>query len=187
MQLLKNNKNKTSVGNLLKRLLFLLWKLFVGIISAILALILLYLVLGIFTLIITPTSVPIDLENGFIYAEHPGEENDTRMLTDINGNVIIQGDVETYVVVGKTVYGDRLIFGQSGGKIVYFICIFGEDCRDTQNYTEGELQAILKQRNLPPFGPGGVSRFILIWAGIERVFGYGAPKDFRVNVSTIND
>jgi len=145
------------------------------------------LFLGTLTMLAAPKSVPIDLGNGFIYAEQPSPYHDSRMLTDENGNVLIQRDVRRVLISGKRVYGSKLVFDRSGGKLTYYICTFGEDCSDTQNYSKDELQKILKKRNLPPFTPGEITNPQLIKAGIKRFFGFGVPKDFRVNAKTIHD
>lgn len=188
-------------GDFLPRILRSFWQMLVYTTIFIITLTVLLYSLTILVWHITPRSVPIDLGNGFIYAEHPGVENDTRMLTDQNGNVIIQQDVETYTVVGNTVYGSRIdpnyearknaasehekLSIIKNGRSVYFICTFGEDCNNTQDYSREELQAKLQARNLPPFSPGQVTNLTLLKATVKRFFGFGAPKDFHVKVETI--
>ncbi len=165
-------------------------------------LILLYISLGIITLIVTPKDAPIDLGNGFICAEHPGRENNTRMLTNKKGDVLMQGNIQGYIVSDKTVYGSRedssydilkdstrseleKISFMRNGSYLYFICSFGEDCSNTQNYHKAELQKELAKRNLPPFIPESITNPTLIVAGIKNFFSFGVPHDFKVNADTI--
>ena len=130
-------------------------------------LVVLYISLGLTTKVFVLKDIPVDLGNGFIYAEHPGKENNTRLLIDEKGNVFVQGNVKRVAISGKTVYGHRELFWTH--KDVYFICALGEDCRNTQNYGDIEFKAELQKRGLPPFKSPNVREFTNLVLLKERV------------------
>lgn len=110
-----------------------------------------YFVTGYIYTEFVPKSLPVKLENGFIYASYPDPCVGEKTLLDATGRIAVEGNVRDLGIYGKTVYGSRRV--TSEGTLVnrYFICAYGDDCSQTQDYTEKEFEEEVKNRNLPPF------------------------------------
>lgn len=87
------------------------------------------------------------LPNGFIY-DH-GQTPHESAIKDVQGNIVVYPTIDKLKWKGKTIYGKR--HGLSEHEEYYFVCDYGDDCLEKQNYMYGDFFKILQQRQLPGF------------------------------------
>jgi len=93
------------------------------------------------------------LDSGFVFDD---DLQDGRIaghrLADLGGRTQGFSDVTRFTEYGDVIYGGRYDIRHN---VVYFFCIYGTDCIDTQSLSESELNAITAARGLPPYGEPG--------------------------------
>jgi hypothetical protein len=115
-----------------------------------------YFSVGYYYKTFVPKDLPVELENGFIYADGPNPSIGEKVFYTQNGDVAIKGNVRDFLIYKESIYGNRYINTHDGMEYRYFICSYGEDCASSQDYSEKELEEIIKTKALPMLGFPGI-------------------------------
>lgn len=99
---------------------------------------------------IVPFGTYAPLEGGFIFSSRLNGEPFWG-ISDDTGNAVVS-KVTALKTHGNIIYGQRDL-GIAGREYTYFICSYGDDCSDTQNYGDVVLNKELEKMGLPPFNP----------------------------------
>lgn len=128
------------------------WRAYIFITATIGTLVLIYpLYLLVLNAFIMPAPMGVYLSSGFMF-DTDWKNHTGQVITDkkkkFDNTVIVTGDVKKIMWEGNNVYGMREEFPR---QTYFFLCTYGENCRQQQNLTEGELSALLAKKNLPSF------------------------------------
>lgn len=123
-------------------------RLCLALFAAVGVLVLAYCCFGYYYTAFVPKSLPVPLGNGFVYADGPNPDIEEKVLYNEHGQVIVRGDIEEMIIYRTTVYGWRY---EHPFERRYFICAYGDDCTDSQDYTDTAFESARQARGLPPF------------------------------------
>lgn len=115
-----------------------------------------------------PQNIPVPLGNGFVYTTNPDFGRSDKVLVDAQGVLVVYGSIRSLAVEGNTVYGYR--DPVLSDAFFYFICTYGENCTESQDYDDVTFKNLLAARGLPPFTGWRVKsrRWLTTMAWLER-------------------